>query len=236
MKILKRIYNKIYNLYVRSSSYRYVTYLRKKGVKIGDNFQVKGKVKSVSIDETRPSLITIGDNVTINRNFTLITHDFVSGVFLHKFNDFINSSGAIVIGNNVRFGVNCMVLKGVTIGDNCFVAAGSIVTKSVPANSIVGGVPARVLCSIDEYYEKRKILCEAEAFEYARSIKERYGRNPKYTDFWEEFHLFVDKENMHLYPNLPYRRQLGYSYDIWMIKHKRKFDNFEDFLVAAGVK
>lgn len=232
--MLKRIYNKIYDCYVRSSSNRYVTYLRKKGMIIGDNFRISGGVRTILIDETRPSLIKIGDNVTINRNFILLTHDFVSGVFINKFNDFINSSGAVVIGNNVRFGMNCMVLKGVTIGDNCFIAAGSIVTKSVPANSIVGGGPARVLCSIDEYYEKRKKLCEAEAFEYARSIKERYNRELQPIDFWEEFHLFVDAENIDDYPMIPIKRQLGSAYDMWLKNHKKKYNGFDEFIKAVN--
>ena len=41
---------------------------------------------------------------------------------------------------------------------------------------------------------------------------------------------------MHLYPTLPYERQLGASYDIWVKNHKRQFDNFDEFLLAAGVK
>ena len=52
---------------------------------------------------------------------------------------------AIVLGDDVWIGCNCVVLKGVTIGDGAVVAAGSVVTKPVPAGSIVGGVPARVL-------------------------------------------------------------------------------------------
>ena len=51
------------------------------------------------------------------------------------------SSGRVTIGNNVRFGVDCTVLKGVTIGDNCFIAAGSLVTKDIPANSVGGRGP-----------------------------------------------------------------------------------------------
>lgn len=139
MKILKRIYNKIYNSYVRSSSSRYISYLRKKGMKIGDNLDIFGEVKTILIDETRPSLVSIGSNCSINKNFILLTHDWVCALFKNKYNYFLNSSGKVSIGNNVHFGMNCVVLKGVTIGDNCFVAAGSVVTKSVPANSVVGG-------------------------------------------------------------------------------------------------
>ena len=51
----------------------------------------------------------------------------------------------IKIGNHVWIGVNCTILKGVTIGDGAIIAAGSVVTKDVPAHSLVGGVPAKVI-------------------------------------------------------------------------------------------
>lgn len=95
-------------------------------------------------------------------------------------------------------------------------------------------MPAKVLCSIDEYYEKRKVLCEAEAFEYARSIKERYAREPQPTDFWEEFHLFVDAENIDDYPMIPIKRQLGSAYDTWLKNHKKKYNGFDEFIKAVN--
>jgi acetyltransferase-like isoleucine patch superfamily enzyme len=51
----------------------------------------------------------------------------------------------IVVGSNVWIGVNSVILKGVTIGDGAIVAAGSVVTRSVPPDSIYGGVPAKLL-------------------------------------------------------------------------------------------
>ena len=55
----------------------------------------------------------------------------------------------VLIGNNVWIGSRAMVLKGVAIGDNSVVGAVSLVTKEVPANSIVAGVPARVIRKIE---------------------------------------------------------------------------------------
>lgn len=54
----------------------------------------------------------------------------------------------IVIGKNVWIGSNSTVLQGVTIGDGAIVAAGAVVTKDVPANTVVGGVPAKVVKEI----------------------------------------------------------------------------------------
>jgi acetyltransferase-like isoleucine patch superfamily enzyme len=53
----------------------------------------------------------------------------------------------IRIGNNCWIGSKVTILDGVTIGDGCILAAGTVVTKSFPANSIIGGVPAKIIKS-----------------------------------------------------------------------------------------
>lgn len=178
----------------------------------------------------------IGDNCTFLENFTLLTHDFVTKVFRNKYGEFLNSSGKVTIGNNVFFTRNCTVLKGVSIGDNCIIGYGSVVMKNIPDNSVVAGCPAKVICTLDEYYEKRKVKCVEEAFEYARSIEERFNRKPVPEDFWEEFPLFVSGNEVDKYPSLPYRKQLRDKYTQWSMNHKAKFSSFEDFLKAAGVQ
>ena len=91
--------------------------------------------------------ITIGKNVAIAHNVSIMDSDF------HRIHDesgrHINPSRPVVIGDNVWIGRNSIILKGVTIGEGAVIAAGSVVTKDVPANTIVGGVPARILRQID---------------------------------------------------------------------------------------
>lgn len=233
MVILIKIINKIRDAFFRRSSASFIRYLRKKGVEIGSGTVIRQR--TCRIDLTRPSLITIGNNVLINDNFTLLTHDFVSGVFKNSGRQFLNSSGKVTIGNNVRFGQNVMILKNVTIGDNCFIGAGSIVNRDIPSNSIAVGNPCRVVSSLEAYYQKRLLLCEREAFEYARSIVERYKRIPRPSDFWEEFHLFVSGNEIEKYPMIPFLGQLGPTFESYTQNHIAKFSSFEAFLQAAGI-
>lgn len=235
MGILNKLLEKISKQYYKSSSARYIKYLRKKGVVIGNGciFRSPGATR---IDISRPSLIEIGNNVDMNHNFQIMTHDWASGVFRNTFHNIIPSSGKVKLGNNIYFGTNVVVLKGVTIGDNCVVAAGSIITKSIPANSVVAGVPAKVICSLEQYYEKRKDACIEEAFEYARSIVERYKRMPTIEDFHEEFVLFTNGSDTSSHK--PWMiSQLGGkdNYNIWCQEHKAPFENINDFLKAANI-
>lgn len=85
--------------------------------------------------------ITLGDDCLIGHNVVFAT-----------LNHFIEPSeraslrpAPIVLGKNVWVGSSSTILQGVTIGDNAIIAAGSVVTKDVPANAIVGGVPARLI-------------------------------------------------------------------------------------------
>lgn len=206
-----------------------------KGVSIGCNTICSPK--TTHIDITRPSLITIGENCSLNENFTLLTHDWVTGVFIQANLDFLPSSGRVTIGNNVRFGQHCMVLKGVTIGDNCFIGANSMVTRDIPSNSVAVGSPCKVLCTLEEFHKRRETRCISEALDYAKSIQERFGRRPTLTDFWEEFPLFVDGDKIDMFPELSdiIKRQCGPSYERYRKDHKALYDGFDAFLKAAGL-
>lgn len=232
--ILRALINKIQDYWVRRSSASFVNSLRRKGIEIGEGTYFQDP-RYTEIDDTRPSLVSIGANCFFNKYFELHTHDWVSHVFIHSGRDMINSSGRIVIGNNVAFGRHVMILKGVTIGDNCFIGANSVVSHSIPGNSVAVGCPAKVIMSLDEYYKKRLSAREEEAFDYARSIVERYGRMPVPEEFKEEFPLFVSGSQIDEYPMIPIRFQLGPSYERYKREHKAKYASFDEFLKAAGI-
>ena len=90
--------------------------------------------------------IEIGDGALIGHNVVLATinHD------LNPKENRKNHYAAIKIGTHVWIGSNATVLPGVTIGDYAVVAAGAVVTRDVPAMTVVGGVPAGVLKTIQE--------------------------------------------------------------------------------------
>ncbi|MDG4714776.1 acyltransferase [Winogradskyella marincola] len=232
-----KLKSKIENLklrWARTSPKRYIKFLRKKGIKIGNDIFMTPDVKSISIDITRPSLIEIGNNVRVNKNLTLVTHDGAFYVLKNLYNEFMPKSGRIKVGNNVYFGRNCTVLMNVEIGDNCIIGFGSVVTRSIPANSVAVGVPAKVICTIEEYYERRKIESVQQALDYARSIHERFNRKPKIEEFWEEFPLFLKGDELH--EKLPIKRQLGKAYGHYKVNNKPVFDGFDDFLRKAGIE
>mgnify|MGYP001774472267 CR=1 FL=1 len=217
-------------LYYTSSSSRFLRYLRNGGgVKIGNDCIIRCP-KTAFIDMTRPCLITIGNHVDMNRYFQILTHDWASSVFRNKYHEFINSSGKVAIGNNIYFGTNVTVLKGVTIGDNCIIGAHSLVTHDIPSNSVAAGVPCRVICSLDDYFYKRKRCALDEAKEYIKSFRERFGRNPNASELGEEFIYFVNKENISDYAEIPIKFQLGAGYDDWLKSHKSPFGSLDEFL------
>lgn len=95
--------------------------------------------------------IVIGDGTLIGHNVVLATinHD------LSPANNRKNHYAPIIIGSHVWIGSNATVLPGVTIGDWAVVAAGAVVTKDIPALTVAGGVPAKVLKKIEERQENR---------------------------------------------------------------------------------
>lgn len=96
--------------------------------------------------------ITFGDYVFIAPNVTFTTAEHAIDPEMRK--DGIEIAKPIKIGNNVWIGAGATILAGVTIGDNSVIAAGSVVTKSIPANVVAAGVPCKVLRKINETDKK----------------------------------------------------------------------------------
>jgi virginiamycin A acetyltransferase len=110
-------------------------------------------------------------SIAMNCTFTLSNHlvDTFStspssiSLFLHEKGNLSSySKGDIIIKNDVWIGVNCTILDGITIGNGAVIAAGSVVTKDVPAYAIVGGNPAKLI----KYRFSKEIIDEIENTEF----------------------------------------------------------------------
>ncbi len=153
--------------FVQLEDHVYLGALGKGPITLGNNVKI-GAFSRIIISTSFNNIgayIRIGDNVGLGEFAYLggaggleIGSDCIIGQYLschpenHNFDgkdQLIRHQGTsrkgIKIGNNCWIGAKVTVLDGVSIGDNCVIAAGAVVTKSMPANSIIGGVPAKVL-------------------------------------------------------------------------------------------
>lgn len=155
--------------FVQIHEYAYLSAIGKGKLELGNNVNI-GAFSRLIISQTFHEVgayIKIGDNTGLGDFAHLggaggleIGSECIIGAYLschpenHNYSDpdtSIRFQGysrkGIKIGNNCWIGAKVTVLDGVTIGDNCVLAAGAVITKSMPANSIIGGVPARVIKS-----------------------------------------------------------------------------------------
>lgn len=113
-------------------------------IKIGNNCHI-GEFTHI----TSCNNIEIGDNLLTGRYVYISDNSHGTANFsqmkIHPANRFLYSKGPIKIGNNVWIGESARILAGVSIGDGAIIGANSVVTKDVPAYSVVGGIPAKVL-------------------------------------------------------------------------------------------
>ena len=125
-------------------------YLLAHGMRVGKNSHL---YSDATIDHIYPHLISIGDNVVISTNVTILTHDASTNVVGAG-----TKLGRVSIGNNVFIGTGTIILCNTHIGSNVVVGAGSIVTRDLPDNAVYAGSPARRICSIEEYRDKMQKL------------------------------------------------------------------------------
>ena len=134
------------------SKTKYVDYLRLKGTKIGENCDIS---KSANFG-SEPWLIQIGNNTRITQRVQFITHD--GGLWTLRKMGLINEKevkyGKIIIGDNCNISWDVTIMPNVSIGNNCVIAAGAVVTKDVPPGEVWGGIPAHRIETIEEYFHK----------------------------------------------------------------------------------
>lgn len=141
-----RLLNRIHNLY-KHLFWSLEKQARHDGVIMGKENTIKSHFWG-----SEPYLITIGNNCALTENTKIFTHGG-SRIARDKHPNF-DIFGKVVLGNRVYVGTGAMIMPGVTIGNNVLIAAGSIVTKSIPSNVVVAGNPAKFVCTLDKYIEK----------------------------------------------------------------------------------
>lgn len=140
-----------FNLLHRRNKPRYLRHL---GAQVGDRCQIITAIKNFG---TEPYLIRIGSDVTITDGVVFVNHDASTRLFRSRYaemNRFGNLFGPIIIGDNCFIGINTILLPGTEIGPNSIVGAGAVVKGAFPPGSVLAGVPARRIYSLDEYIER----------------------------------------------------------------------------------
>ena len=155
MKLLNRLINKAKAIRLRGSSpEKRAELLRNQLYHVGTGVKLWTYYFG-----TEPYLISIHDYVIVAANVHFINHD----VSAHTIRRFLDKPESYTIDkvNKIELMDNCMVgafsvlMPGVTVGKNSIVAAGSVVTKSIPDNEIWGGAPARFIMTTEEYAKKQ---------------------------------------------------------------------------------
>ena len=145
---LRKVYRKLYSKFW--SKFYPLRYARKIGVNFKpDTVKFYGQISW----GTEPWIITLGKNVHITNGVNFITHDGGTLLFRHLIPD-LEITKPIIVGEDVYIGNNVTILPGVKIGNKVVIGAGAIVTRDIPDNSVAVGVPAKVIKTADEYFEK----------------------------------------------------------------------------------
>ncbi len=121
------------------------------------------------------NLIYLHDNVKIASNVGFVTHDIIHTMLNAKEpgSGHIERVGCIEVMDNVFIGSGTRILYDTRIGSNVIIGSDSLVNKDVPDNSVYAGVPARFICTFEEYVEKSKA--------YSEDFRAKYG-TPKIKD------------------------------------------------------
>ena len=123
-----------------------IRYQRIRGVKIGNNCHIS---PYVLLDLLHPELISIEDNVTIGSNSMIFAHVNPTANEFLKNHGYPRTIKPVTIKKGAVISVGCIIIAGVTIGENSIIGAGSVVTQDIPDHCVAVGNPARIVKRID---------------------------------------------------------------------------------------
>ena len=181
--MLKFIKKKISRLLYgpKCDSESFIKYLRSHGCEIGEGCRFFAP--RTTVIDLRMDCISIGKNTKITSGVVILAHDFSPSVLIHTHHDILLAGGKrTTIGDNCFIGVNAIILPGKHIGNNCIIGTGAVVTTDIPDNMVVAGNPAKVIMTVDEYYQKRKKSQLNDAKCNVRHYLQKYNRFPTPTE------------------------------------------------------
>ena len=228
MKLLKRIL-----LPHTYSSDAYIRYLRGKNIDIGEGTFIFSP-NHVTIDVERPHMLSIGKYCKITSGVKILTHDYSKSVLLNLDYGDIGEGGFTKIGDNCFLGINSIILMGTEIGDNCIIGAGSVCTGKYPSNSVIAGNPAKVICSLKDFYEKKKNQEISVAKDYVKRFREKFHRNPNIDELTNSFlWIYTQRTEKSLAEHKNLFKHSGIDekhYIDAFMKSKPVYRNFDEFL------
>jgi maltose O-acetyltransferase len=136
-------------------------YLRSLGMRIGDRVNLPA---STWIDTSHCFLISIGDDCGFGPDCLILAHDA-------QMDEYLDAArlGHVVIHESCHIGARTTILAGVEIGPRTVVGANSVVTRTLPPETVCAGNPAKVICTLDQYLERhRERMKSHPTFEYLK--------------------------------------------------------------------
>lgn len=175
-KMIKKLLSKLIYGH-KSDSDSFIAYLRNHGCNIGEGCKFYSP-RTTTVD-IRTDWISIGKNTKITSGVAILAHDYSSSVLVHTHNEILLAGGKpTTIGENCFIGVNAVIMPGKHIGNNCIIGSGAVVATDIPDDVVVAGNPAKVIMTIDEFYQKRKKAYLHDAKRNVRHYYEKHNRYP----------------------------------------------------------
>jgi maltose O-acetyltransferase len=146
--VLRKIYHRVFRHDRLKEHHDLLKEYIKRGLVVGKNFNM---LNEVIIDYSHIWHIEIGDDVTLAPRVHILAHDASTKKHLNY-----TRIGKVKIGNRVFIGAGSIILPGVTIGNDVIIGAGSIVSRDIPDGQLVAGNPARFICTIDDFLQRKR--------------------------------------------------------------------------------
>lgn len=142
------------------------------GLTVGKNFNPQ---LGFDLDASHCWLITIGDNVTFGPGVRILAHD----ASMHQALGY-TKIGRVTVGDNVFIGAGSIVLPGISIGSDSIIGAGSVVTKDVPGGKVYAGNPAKEICGTREFLAKHRAnLTTSPCYDESFTLRKNVSKEKK---------------------------------------------------------